>query len=196
MAAALSAYAGTADTLVLGIVRGGIPGAAEVARHLGLPLDVLLIRRLLAPRGADSPVCAVSAAGNLLLDAEATGPQPDAGQAAFLADALAAFAERVHTCRGERAALDLSGKTVILFDNGAHTGGTMRIALRFLRRLAPARVIAAVPVSSVVARDELLAAADEVVCLATPEPFGHVGMWHADYRVPQVEEVRSYLAGS
>ena len=171
--------------VVLAVASGGVPVAAEVAKRLRAPLDVVLVRRLLAPRGPDDPVCAVCVAGALVLDEEIA-----AGRAArerepalvsFLAEALREFEARVHACRGARTPLDLSGRTILLVDNGVRTGSTLRAVLRALRTREPARVVAAFPVASVAGRASVAAVADEVVCLATPEPFGHVGVWYANF---------------
>ncbi|HWK89653.1 MAG TPA: phosphoribosyltransferase family protein [Longimicrobium sp.] len=179
---------------MLGIVRGGVPAAVEVGRALGVPVDVLLIRRLLLPRGPHDLVCAVSAAGTLVLDDEAAEIQSsDPAAAAFVESALAAFGERVALCRGTAPAAPLEGRTVLLVDNGVHTGGTLRIAIRALRGLRPARIVAAVPVAAAGARAEMEALADEVVCLAWPEALANVAQAYAAFRVPAVEDVAALL---
>ncbi|HEU0014061.1 MAG TPA: phosphoribosyltransferase family protein [Longimicrobium sp.] len=180
--------------MALGIVRGGVPAAVEVGRALDLPVDVLLVRRLLLPRGPHDPVCAVSAAGSLVMDDEAAEiGESDPAAGAFVADALAAFAERVRLCRGDAPPRPLAGRTVLLVDNGVHTGGTVRIAVRALRRLRPARVVAAVPVAAAEARAELEALADEVVCLAWAEALANVAEAYASFRVPAVEDIAALL---
>src|SRR5215207_5910009 len=173
--------------VVLAVARGGVPVAAEAAKRLRAPLDVVLVRRLLVPRGPDDPVCAVSVAGALVLDEELAArraARDDEGRAleSFLAEALREFDARVRACRGARTPLDLSRRVVVLVDNGVRTGSTLRAVLRALRTREPARVVAAFPVASVEGRASVAAVADESICLATPEPFGHVGVWYANFK--------------
>lgn len=203
LSAKLEAYRGREDALVLALARGGVAVGLEVAKHLCLPLDLVLIRRLFVPRGPDSPVCAVSVGGALFVDAEAagrTGAAPDSSsdpaREHFIADALGELARRESACRGGRRVSDIAGKTVLLVDNGIRTGSTIRAAVRALRSRAPERIVAAVPVAAAQARAGIEAAADEFICLASPEPFGHVGLWYADFKRPDDEEIRAMLEES
>jgi putative phosphoribosyl transferase len=205
LSAKLEAYRGREDTIVLAIAHGGVAVGLEVAKRLGLPLDLLLIRRLFVPRGPGSPVCAVSVGGALFVDAElqaaeesATGDEAahDPAREYFLKDALAELDAHVRACRGERGPLDLARKTVLLVDNGIRTGSTMRAAVRALRSSGPARLIAAVPVAAAEACACVEAEADELVYLASPAPFGHVGLWYADFRRPGDDEIRAMLEES
>jgi putative phosphoribosyl transferase len=172
--------------VVLAVARGGVPVAAEVAKRLRAPLDVVLVRRLLTPRGPDDPVCAVCVAGALVLDEELAARRAahdrEPALESFLAEALREFDARERACRGARTPLDLSGRTILLVDNGVRTGSTLRAVLRALRTRKPARIVAAFPVASVEGRASVAAVADEVVCLATPEPFCHVGVWYANFK--------------
>ena len=184
--------------VVLAVARGGVAVAAEVARRLCAPLDVVLVRRLLVPRGPEEPVCAVSVAGALVLDEELAArraARDDEGPAleSFLAEALREFAARVRACRGARTPLDLSHRAVILIDNGVRTGSTLRAVLRALRTREPARVVAAFPVASVEGRASVAAVADESICLATPEPFGHVGLWYANFERQDDRQIAAAL---
>lgn len=195
LAARLDAYRGRADAVVLAIARGGVPSALEVARRLGLPLDLVIIRRLLAPGDPHTTVCAVNACGTLVLD-EGVPPPVAAPRSAieyFITDALEGLACRAKTCRGERPPTDLSQKTILLIDNGIHTGSTMRAAVRALRTLGPARIVAAVPVTSTGGRAAVEAVADEMLCLATHDPFGHVGLWYKNFDRPEDEQIRALL---
>ena len=195
LAGRLAAYRGAKDVVVLGIVRGGVPAALEVARSLGAPLDVVVVRRLLTPRGPHAPVCAVNVCGTLVLDDELP-PRPAVPATAvehFIADALEGLALRARACRGERAPTDLSRKTVLLVDNGIHTGSTMRVAVRALRKSGAGRVVAAAPVASPEGAAAVSAVADELVCLSTPDPFGHVGLWYTDFKRPEDEEIPALL---
>lgn len=186
---------GAGAVVVLGVARGGVPVAAEVARGLGAPLDVVLIRRLLTPRGPEDPVCAVNVAGALIIDEELAARRAahDPALEHFLTDALDEFARRERACRGARTLLDLADKTIFLVDNGIRTGSTLRVAIRALRTRGPARVVVAVPVASAEGRAAVEAVSDELVCLATPEPFGHVGMWYAKFNRPDDAEIAAAL---
>ncbi|MCA1594641.1 MAG: phosphoribosyltransferase [Acidobacteria bacterium] len=199
LTAKLEEYGGRKDTVVLAVAWGGAGVGLEVAKRLGLPLDLVFIRRLLVPRGPDSPVCAVSVGGALFLDEELktlTEAAPDPALGHFLTDALGEFDACVRACRGGRPAMSLAGKTVLLVDNGVRTGSTMLAAVRALRSRCPARVVVAVPVSDVEARAGVEGAVDDFVCLASPTPFGHVGLWYADFARPDDEEIRAMLEES
>ena len=193
LAAHLSGRADLADAVVLAVARGGVPVAFEVARGLGLPLDLVLIRRLFVTRGPLDPVCAVSVAGALCLDEGLAAAPRDDARTAFVADALEKFALHERACRGARPAVSLDGRRVLLVDNGIRTGSTVRAAVRALRTVGPARVSVAVPVAAPEARAAVEPLADELVCLAWPHPFGHVGLWYADFRRPDEEEIRRLL---
>ena len=190
----LDVHSAQQGTLVLGIVRGGVPVAAELARFLSLPLDILLLRRLLAPDPAD-PLTAAWVAGTFVMDVRM---QPTAvprhGGAEFIAEALETFSGRNALCRGMRPPAVIQGKTILLVDNGARTGGTMRTAVRALRTLRPKRIVAVTPIASDASRAILHAVADEVVCPLWVERFGHVGMFYDDFAVPHVEKVHEMLA--
>lgn len=195
LADCLDTYARQPQTVVVGIVRGGVPVAVEVARALSLPLDVILLRKLLMPYGPSDPLIAAWAAGTFVMDERVPAAASAVeGGAAFVADALDAFAARNTLCRGARAPTELRGRTVLLVDNGARTGGTMRAAARALRTLGPARIVAAAPVAGTASHETLHAAGDEVVCPVWIERLGHVGMGYGDYAVPQVEQIHELIA--
>jgi putative phosphoribosyl transferase len=177
-------------TIVLALVRGGVPVAAEVAARLSLPLDVVLLRRLRV-RADGSAACAVAAAGTVVVDDDVRPAPGDAepGFDGYLADAVAELTRRNALCRGDSPPRDLAGATVLLVDNGIHTGGTVSAGLRALRKLGPARIAVAVPLCDPDSRPGVERLADEVVCLRAPSPFGHVGMWYARFEVPALEEV-------
>lgn len=205
LAAGLEAYSGRADAVVLALARGGVGVGFEVSKQLGLPLDLVCLRRLLVRREGRGAACVASVAGARFLDEElvtaaatfdahaSAGPTPGAGLVHFMEDALAGFDARVRAWRGDRPALDLTGKTVILVDDGLSTGSTMLAAVRAARSRTPARLVAAAPVADAAARDAVASAVEEFVCLASPEPFGHVGLWYADFRRPSDEEIRAAL---
>jgi putative phosphoribosyl transferase len=195
LAAALAQYRRAERTIVLGIVRGGVTQAHEVARTLELPLDVVLLRPMMQRLPA-APVCAAWVAGALVLDDELTAMTAHPAQTAeeiFVAEALATFAEREKTCRGARRSLNVAGCTVLLVDNGLRTGGTMRSAIHALRRLNPARIVAAVPSGSSDAVTLVTPLADALICLASPEPYGHVGMWYQRFDVGSERDICELL---
>ncbi|MBV9928785.1 MAG: phosphoribosyltransferase [Acidobacteria bacterium] len=182
------------DALVVAVARGGVAAALEVSKHLALPLDLLLLRRLLLPRGPLEPVCAANVAGASFLDAE-LAPRLEAEPvlASFVAEAVAELESRAHYCRRGRPPAELSGRTVVLVDNGVRTGSTMLAALRALRPRRPARVVAAAPVADADALREVSNAVEEFVCLHTPLPFGHVGLWYSNLERPSDDEIRDML---
>jgi len=199
LAVALEGYGGRADALVLAIARGGVGVGAGVSKRLGLPLDLVLLRRLLAPRGPAEPLCVVSVGGTRFLDAElaaAAEATADPALGHFLADALREFDARVLACRGPRPAAEIKGRTVILVDNGVRTGSTMLAAMRALGSMSPARIIAAAPVAAPAACEVIRRAAADFVCLARPEPFGHVGLWYESFRRAGDGEIRATLEES
>lgn len=183
------------DAVVLGILSAGVPVATEVARYLELPLDLVIIRRLLAPRGPGSQAAAVNAAGTLIVDEE-IGPRPAKPQTPFdyfIDDALAGLALREKVCRGKRPRAELAGKPVLIIDCGIRTGLTMEAAIRAVRTLNPARITAAVPVTSHHGRRVVEAIADGLIYLAAPEPFGNAGVWYKDFSRPADNSVSQLL---
>ena len=173
------------DVVVLAIVSAGVPVAVEVAKALELSsLDLIVIRRLLAPQGPGTQAVAVNAAGTLVVDDE-VGPRPAKPETPFdyfLEDALNGLARRAQLCRGERPPADLAGKQVLIVDCGIRTGLTMQAAIGAVRTLNPARITAAVPVTSLDGRRKIEPLADEFIYLAAPEPFGNAGVWYKDFR--------------
>jgi putative phosphoribosyl transferase len=172
------------DVVVLGIVSAGVPVAVEVAKRLEASLDLIIIRRLLAPRGPGSQAVAVNAAGTLIVDDE-IGPRPTKPETPFdyfMEDALNGLARRAQVCRGERPPTELAGKPILIVDCGIRTGLTMQAAIGAVRTLNPARITAAVPVTSLDGRRVVETLADELIYLAAPEPFGNAGVWYKDFR--------------
>lgn len=198
LAEALQEYRGVSDTLVVAIATAGVPVAVELARAIQLPLDLLIIRRLLVPSGPESPVCAVSVAGTVVVD-ERVGPRPQtpsSGMDHSIAAGLDQLAQRERAFRGERPPVDLAGKNVILVDNGIHTGGTMLTAIRALRRLQVASIVVTAPVGNSDVRSAIERAAKRVVCLAWRENFGNVGMWYRQLVRPTEQEIRTFFERS
>jgi len=191
----LTAYAGRPDVLVLALPRGGVPVAYEVARALGAPLDVFLVRKLGVPGQEELAMGAVATGGVRVLNEQVVGAL---GIPPSVIEAVAAWqqqelARRERLYRGDRPPPDVRGRTVILVDDGLATGSTMRAALAALRRQQPARLVVAVPTAAPETCDELRAEADDVVCATTPEPFDSVGLWYEDFSQTTDEEVRELL---
>ena len=195
LAQALAARRGAADTIVLGLPRGGVPVAYEVAAALGLPLDVLVVRKLGLPWQPELAMGAIASGGALVTNEEVVR-YLDGRDEAFEAVRRREQAElerREQDYRGDRPALAMRGRTGILVDDGLATGATMEAAVRALRALGAKAVVVAVPVASQEARDRIAAVADEVVCLATPMLFSAVGQWYRDFGQTGDEEVRELL---
>jgi putative phosphoribosyl transferase len=194
LALQLELYRDTDNLVVLGLVLGGIPLANEVASHLRAPLDLVIIRRLLAPKGPGSELCAVSVGGSMIVDEELRPvAAPSTPLEHFLNDALTELNNRERICRRQRPPIQLAGKTVIIVDCGIRTGSTMLATIRALRTMGPARVIAAVPVASMGGHAAVFAEADELVCLAQPRPFGNVGLWYKDFTRPGDDRVGEFV---
>lgn len=196
LAAHLSRYRDRPDTIVLGLPRGGIPVAAEVAAALGVPLDALLVRKLGVPGHEELAMGAIASGGLRVLNDETVR---DLGIPREAIDAAEAgewreLARRERLYRGARTPPDVAGKTVILVDDGLATGSTMRAAALALREGRPARLVGAVPVSSRSVCEAMREVVDEMVCAETPEPFFAVGLWYEDFGQTGDDEVRSRLA--
>ena len=196
LADALAARGGATDTIVLGLPRGGVPVAYEVAVALGLPLDVLVVRKLGLPWQPELAMGAIASGGALVVNDEVVrylGGQDDAFEAVRRREQVE-LERRERDYRGDRPPLAVRGLTGILVDDGLATGATMEAAVRALRALGAIEVAVAVPVASREARDRIAAVADEVVCLATPMLFSAVGQWYRDFGQTSDEEVRELLA--
>jgi putative phosphoribosyl transferase len=183
------------NLLVLAIVSAGVPVAFEVAKALESALDLIIIRRLLAPDGPGSQACAVNVAGTLVID-EKIGPRPAKPQTPFdyfREDALNGIAERTQLCRGQRPAVEVSGKHLLIVDCGIRTALTMQAAIGAARTLNPARITAAVPVTSHDGRAKIEPLVDELIYLLAPEPFGNAGVWFKDFGRPKDEDINGLL---
>jgi predicted phosphoribosyltransferase len=171
------------NVIVLGIVAAGVPVALEVAKTLEAAVDLILIRRLLTPHGPGSQLSAINVAGTLVVDEEVGPPpaKPETPLEYFLDDALNALKLRAQVCRGERLPTEITGKSVLIVDCGIRTGLTMQAAVGAVRTLNPARVTAAVPVTSVDGRQVIEALVDELIYLSAPDPFINAGRWFSDF---------------
>jgi putative phosphoribosyl transferase len=195
LAAHLRSYADRNDVIVLGAPRGGVPVASEVAKALGVPLDVFVLRKLGVPGHEELAFGAIASGGVRIID-------PSIVQASGL---TAGDIERVtwtekqeldrreRAYRAGRAPLDVRGRTVILVDDGMATGSSIRAAIRALRQMQPAAVVVAAPVAPGATCIRLRPEVDELVCLATPEPFYGVGQFYADFSEVSDDEVNNLL---
>jgi predicted phosphoribosyltransferase len=196
LAEKLAAYANRPEILVLALPRGGVPVAFEVARALGVPLDVFLVRKLGVPGYEELAIGAVATGGVRVLNNEIVRGLGISEHEidAVVARELQELARRDRLYRGDRQPPDVGGRTVILVDDGLATGATMRAAVQVLRQQQPARIVAAVPTASPDTCQVLKAEADDVICAMTPEPFFAVGHWYEDFTQTTDDEVRELLA--
>jgi len=196
LAEKLAAYANRPGVLVLALPRGGVPVGFEVARELGAPRDVFLVRKLGVPGYEELAMGAVATGCVRVLNDEIVR---GLGISEHEIDAAAArelqeLARRERLYRGDRPLPDIAGRTVILVDDGLATGATMRAAIAAVRQQQPARIVVAVPTASPDTCEALKAEADDVVCAMTPEPFLAVGHWYEDFTQTTDDEVRELLA--
>jgi predicted phosphoribosyltransferase len=196
LAEKLAAYAHRPDVLVLALPRGGVPVGYEVARALGAPLDIFLVRKLGVPGYEELAMGAVATGGVRVLNDEIVR---GLGISEHEIDAAAArelqeLARRERLYRGDRPLPGIAGRTVILVDDGLATGATMRAAIAAVRQQQPARIVVAVPTASPDTCEALKAEADDVVCAMTPEPFLAVGHWYEDFTQTTDDEARELLA--
>ena len=195
LAEKLRRHAG-AGGIVLALPRGGVPVAAEVAKTLGVPLDVFIVRKLGVPGHAELAMGAIASGGVRVMN---TGVVDQLGIPPGRIDAVAAreaeeLVRRERVYRGERPPLAVRGQRVILVDDGLATGATMRAAVKALRARHAGRIVVAVPIGAPETCDMLAAEADEVVCAVTPEPFLAVGYWYDDFSQTTDEEVQAILS--
>jgi putative phosphoribosyl transferase len=196
LARQLQHFANRNDVVVLALPRGGVPVAYEVARRLGAPMDVFVVRKLGLPGHPELAMGAIASGGVQVMNEDvATWYRPSTA-----AIEAVARAERLELERRERAYRDgrppvpIEGRIVLLVDDGLATGSTMRAAVLAIRRLRPARVVVAVPVGARETCESLGEIADEVVCALIPEPFSAVGLWYVDFSQTSDDEVRQLLA--
>src|SRR5438105_4850884 len=182
--------------LILGLPRGGVPVAYEVAKALGAPLDILVVRKLGVPFQPELGMGAVGEDGVRVLNADVLHQAGvTEGQLAQVeARERAEVEERARRLRGGRPAIPLQGRTAVIVDDGLATGGTARAAVRVARERGAARVILAVPVAPPESVATLRRDADDVVAVETPEPFFAIGGWYSDFSPTSDQEVVELLA--
>ena len=192
----LSEYAERPDVVVLGLPRGGVPVAFEVAAALSAPLDVLIVRKLGVPGHRELAMGAIASGGVRVVNDELVRMlgigQDDIEETTQ--HELAELERREARYRQGRSAIEVEGRTVIVVDDGIATGSTMEAALLALRQLNPAELVVATPLASMAACEHLERFADVVVCASTPEPFGAVGQGYRRFDQTTDDEVLALLA--
>lgn len=200
LAARLGAYANRPDIVVLGLPRGGVPVAFQVAKALNALLDVFLVRKLGAPGIEELALGAIASGGTLVLNPEIV-QELEISKAEIEEVAAREQKElerRERVFRGDRPPLQVRARTVIVVDDGLATGATMRAAVRALRQMSPARIVVAVPIAPRATCQEISQVADELVCLMVPGYFYAISVWYKEFPQTSDEEVRALLktAGS
>ena len=195
LALRLTDYANRPGLLVLGLPRGGVPVAYEVARELHAPLDVFLVRKLGVPGQEELAMGAIASGGVRVINEDVVRQLhiPDSVIDAVAKQELRELERRELAYRGDRPSPDVKDRTAILIDDGLATGSTMRAAALALRKQDPAQIVVAVPVAAAQTCDEFRSVVDEIICAVTPERFYGVGLWYEDFSQTSDEEVRELL---
>ncbi len=197
----LTAYRGLPGVLVLGLPRGGVPVAAEVARRLDAPLDVVIVRKIGMPQHPEFAMGAIAALAGRIETARNEYAIEQISRQTWNGDVFEKVAarereeldRRQRAYRGDRPPVTVAGRTVILVDDGLATGATMRAAISVVKQERPARLVAAVPVGSREASEKIRALVDELVCAWTPEPFWAVGRAYESFEQTTDDEVQRLL---
>jgi predicted phosphoribosyltransferase len=195
LAAALGQYVGRDDVVVLGLPRGGLPVAWEIARALHAPLDILIVRKVGVPGHRELAMGAIASGGVRVYNEEVIRQlriRPEQFEAVARQEEQE-LERRERAYRGGRPRPELAGRIVIIVDDGMATGSTMHAGVRALRGLNPARIVVAVPHAPPDTCHALGQEADEIVCLSTPEPYIAVGRWYRDFGQLGDGEVRELL---
>ena len=198
LAERLWALAGRGDVVVLGLPRGGVPVAAEIAKALGVPLDVFIVRKLGVPGHEELAMGAIGSGGAAVLNEDVIDALaiPDHVIAEVALRERAELDRREAQYRDDRPFPELRGKTVVLVDDGLATGASMLVALGALRKKHPVRIIVAVPVAAAEICDLVGRAADGINCLETPDDFEGVGKWYDDFDQVTDEQVEALLSAA
>lgn len=195
LAERLSHYVDRDDVLVLGLPRGGVPVAFEVAQALAVPLDVFVVRKLGVPGHRELAMGAIASGGVRVLNRDvvrALEIEDDVIERIAEEEAWE-LRRREQLYRRDRTPLDVRGKTVIVVDDGLATGSTMRAAVSALRQQEPAQIVVAVPVAPPSTCADLAESVDAVVCVQTPELFHAIGLWYENFSQTSDREVRELL---
>ncbi|MDB6123011.1 MAG: Phosphoribosyltransferase [Pedosphaera sp.] len=195
LASRLSRYANNPSVLVLGLPRGGVPVAYEVACALNAPLDVFLVRKMGVPGYEELAVGAVASGGIRILNQEVIQRLGISERMieAMAQEKLQELERRERIFRGNREPMEIEGRTVILVDDGLATGASMRVAIHAIQKRGPKAVVVAVPLGSGDTCTQLRNEADDVICGMTPEPFYTVGAWYSDFIQIPDEEINRLL---
>jgi predicted phosphoribosyltransferase len=195
LASRLRHYAGRDDLVVLGLPRGGVPVAHEIARELGAPLDIFLVRKLGVPGYSELAMGAIASGGVRVLNDDVVRWYgiPEVVIDEVAREEQRELERREQAYREGRTRVPLDGRTVLLIDDGLATGSTMKAAVKAIKAHRPNRVVVAVPVGASETCDELSDVADEVVCARTPPHFRAVGQWYVDFSQTTDAEVRDLL---
>jgi putative phosphoribosyl transferase len=198
LAARLSRYAHDPKVVVLGLPRGGVPVAYQVARILEAPLDIFVVRKLGVPGHRELAMGAIAIGGVQVLNPDVIAALriSEAQIAAVSAQEQKELERQQRAYRGDLPFPDLAGRILIVVDDGLATGSTMRAAVKALRLMQPERIVVAAPVAASETCRGLAAEADEVVCESTPESFHAVSMWYQEFSQTTDDEVRSLLEAS
>jgi len=196
LAEKLENYVGRSDVVVLGLPRGGVPVAYEVAQRLGAPLDVFVVRKLGVPGFEELAAGAIASGGVRVLNEDVVSALPNADQLieSVTEKETVELERREQTYRDGRPAPELRDRVVILVDDGLATGATMRAAVAALRQRGVAKIVVAAPVGAPETCRELEQEADETICAITPEFFQAVGQYYEDFSQTSDEEVRELLS--
>ncbi len=194
LAGAMGSYAYLPGVVVLGIPRGGVVVAAQVARVLGVPLDIVVASKLGAPGNPEFAVGAIDADGQVTLDTRLA--VSDEYIRSVVHERRAEIARRLETYRGGRPPLNVRNRTVLLVDDGIATGLTVRAAIGYLRHHGASRIVVAAPVMPPAAAAALGEVADEIVALETPRDFSAVGQFYGDFAQTSDAEVIRLLDGA
>ncbi len=196
LAEKLEQYAGRDDVIVLGLPRGGVPVAYQVAQRLGVPLDVFIVRKLGVPGFEELALGAIASGGVRVLNDDVVRALPNANELveSVTARETAELQRREQAYRDGRPPPELRRRVVILVDDGLATGATMRAAVAALRQLGAAKIVVAVPVGAADTCRELEEEVDETVCAMAPEWFQAVGQFYEDFSQTSDDEVRELLA--
>src|SRR5881296_4056479 len=196
LAEKLARYSNRDDVIVLGLPRGGVPVANEVAKRLRAPLDVFIVRKLGVPGFEELAAGAIASGGVRVLNEDVIRSIPYADEAieAVPVKETAELERREHIYREGRPPPELRDRIVILVDDGLATGATMRAAVKALRERGAAKIVVAVPVGPPDTCRELEQEADETICLSTPQYFQAVGQYYEDFSKTSDEDVRELLS--
>ena len=195
LAERLAGYRDRDDVVVLGLARGGVPVAFEVAEALGAPLDVFLVRKLGVPGHEELAMGAIASGGVRVLNDDVIHTIGVSARAieAVVERERAELERREQLYRGDREPVNVAGRVAVVVDDGLATGASMRAAVEALRRRSAGRIVVAVPTASPETCAALEPLVDEIVCARTPHPFMAVGVWYRDFSPTSDDEVRELL---